>query len=84
MLNLRPTGVLCVSNLSPGNRVLQENYDDIVGEFMEQDIESYGVERYFGSFDYTDALAMKEAGFPLFQPVALDPSAALVPVVLST
>jgi hypothetical protein len=84
MLNLRPTGVLCASNLSPGNRVLQENYDAIVAEFLEQDIETYGVERYFGSFEYTDALAVKDAGFPLFQPVALDPSAALVPVVLST
>jgi hypothetical protein len=84
MLNLRPTGVLCVSNLAPGNRVLQENYDAIVAEFMEQDIETYGVERYFASFDYTDAVAMKEAGFPLFQPVALDPSQALVPHLHST
>jgi hypothetical protein len=84
MLNLRPTGVLCVSNLSPGNRVLQDNYDAIVAEFMDQDIESFGVERYFASFQYTDAIAMKEAGFPLFQPVALDPSQALVPRLHST
>lgn len=84
MLNLRPTGVLCVSNLSPGNRVLQDNYDAIVAEFMDQDIESFGVERYFASFQYTDAVAMKEAGFPLFQPVALDPSQALVPRLHST
>jgi hypothetical protein len=77
MLNLRPTGVLCASNLSPGNRVLQDNYDAIVAEFMAQDIETYGVERYFASFEYTDAIAMKDAGFPMFQPLALDPSAAL-------
>jgi hypothetical protein len=84
MLNLRPTGVLCASNLDPGNRVLQENYDAIVAEFMDQDIETYGVEKYFGSFEYTDAIVQKEAGFPLFQPVALDPSAAFVPRILST
>jgi hypothetical protein len=84
MLNLRPTGVLCVSNLSPGNRVLQENYDAIVAEFIGQDIESYGVERYFASFAYTDAVAMQKAGFPLFRPVALDPSAALTPRLHST
>jgi hypothetical protein len=84
MLNLRPTGVLCVSNLSPGNRVLQENYDAIVAEFMAQGIETYGVERYFGSFDYTDAIAMKDAGFPLFQPVAMDPATALEPHLHST
>jgi hypothetical protein len=77
MLDLRPTGVLCVSNLSPGNRVLQENYDAIVAEFMALDIETYGVERFFGSFDYTDAIAMKDVGFPLFQPLALDPATAL-------
>jgi hypothetical protein len=84
MLNLRPTGVLCASNLSPQNRVLQENYEAIVAEFLEENIETYGVERFFGSFEYTDPIALKAAGFPLFQPVALDPSAALVPVVLST
>jgi hypothetical protein len=77
MLNLRPTGVLCASNLSPENRVLQDNYDAILAEFMVQDIETYGVESFFGSFEYTDAIAMKDAGFPLFQPLALDPSAAL-------
>ena len=84
MLNLRPTGLLCVSNLSPGNRVLQENYDAIVAEFIAQDIETYGVERYFASFDYTDAIAMKDAGFPLFRPLALDPATALVPHIHST
>jgi hypothetical protein len=84
MLNLHPTGVLCVSNLSPGNRVLQENYDAIVAEFIGFDIESYGVERYFASFEYSDAVAMKEAGFPLFQPVALDPASALEPRLHST
>lgn len=84
MLNLRPTGVLCASNLSPGNRVLQDNYDAIVAEFMAQDIEAHGVDRYFASFEYIDAIAMKDAGFPLFQPLALDPSAALEPRLHST
>lgn len=79
MLNLRPTGVLCASNLSPGNRVLQDNYDAIVAEFINLDIEAFGVDRYFASFDYTDAIAMKDAGFPLFQPLALDPATALKP-----
>ena len=84
MLDLRPTGMLCVSGLAPGNRVLQDNYDEIVAEFMAQDIESYGVQRYFASFEYASSIAMIEAGFPLFQPVALDPAAALVPQLHST
>ncbi len=84
MLNLRPTGVLCVSNLSPDNRVLHENYDAIVAEFIAPDIETFGVDKYFGSFEYTDAVAMMEAGFPMFQPLALDASAELVPRKHST
>jgi hypothetical protein len=84
MLDLRPTGLLCVTGLSPDNRVLQENYDDIVAEFMARDIESHGVARYFDSFDFTSAIAMKDAGFPLFQPVALDPANAVEPRLHST
>ena len=79
MLDLRPTGLLCVSNLSPGNRGLQENQTTIIADFMELNIEAFGVERYFASFAYTDAVAMKHAGFPLFQPLALDKAAALEP-----
>ncbi|NJS38022.1 MAG: class I SAM-dependent methyltransferase [Rhodobacteraceae bacterium] len=84
MLNLRPTGVLCAANLSPGNTVLQDNYDEIVAEFLDTDLEAYGVEKYFDSFEYTDAVAMMEAGFSMFQGVALDPAAAFVPRKLST
>lgn len=84
MLDLRPTGVLCVSNLSPSNSVLQENYDKIVAEYMDQDIETFGVERYFGMFEYTDSAKVIEDGFQMFQPVALDPSVAFVPKMLST
>ena len=76
--------MLCVTNLDPGNRVLQDNYDSIVAEYMDQDIEAFGVKRYFGLFEYTDGGAMMAAGFPLFQGVALDPSAALIPKILST
>jgi hypothetical protein len=79
MLDLHPTGLLCVTGLAPGNRVLQDNYDDIVAEFTALDIESFGVERYFASFAYTSALRLVEDGFPLFQPVALDPANALSP-----
>lgn len=84
MLNLRPTGVLCVSNLSPGNRVLQDNYDQIVAEYMEQTIETFGVERYFSLFSYTNAVKIMERGFQMFQPTALPPDAEFIPKKLST
>lgn len=84
MLDLRPTGVLCVSKLSPGNTVLQDNYDQIIAEFMEQDIEAFGVERFFKMFKFTEAAKVVEDGFKMFQPAALDPSTALIPKKLST
>lgn len=84
MLDLRPTGMLCVSNLAPGNRVLRDNYEAIVAEYLHQTIESFGVGRYFDLFDFAASVRMIEAGFPLFSPLALDPGAALVPKLVST
>ncbi len=46
MLDCRPTAIVCVTNLSPGNRVLQDNYDRIVAEYLDLDIETFGVERF--------------------------------------
>lgn len=84
MLDCHPTGLLCVSNLSPGNCVLSENYDAIVSDFMGTDIEGFGVARYFELFDYFSALDEMERGFPLFTALALDPGCALKPLKLST
>ncbi|MCU0826950.1 MAG: class I SAM-dependent methyltransferase [Tabrizicola sp.] len=84
MLDLRPTGMLCVSNLSPGNTVLQDHYSEIVAEYLDQTIESFGVERFFDLFEFAPAAQMLEEGFPLFQPVALDPASALKPTLHST
>lgn len=84
MLDCRPTGLLCVTNLQPGNRVLQDNYDQIIADFSELDIEGFGVERFFSLFDYASARAEAQQGFPLFRALALDPSQALVPRLHST
>jgi hypothetical protein len=84
MLDCRPTGILCVTNLSPGNRVLQDNYDRIVAEYLELDIEGFGAERFHSLFDYASARAEAGQGFPLFRRLALDPSLALQPKKHST
>jgi hypothetical protein len=76
---LRPTGPPRMSDLSPGSRVQQENHAAVGKEFMAQDLETFGVGRCFDSFAHTDAPAMKNAGFPLFRDLALDPAAALEP-----
>jgi hypothetical protein len=84
MLDCRPTGILCVSNLSPGNRVLQDNYDRIIAEYADMDLRGYGLERFNALFDYASAVAEAQRGFPLFRALALDPSQAVVPRLHST
>ncbi|WP_245875474.1 class I SAM-dependent methyltransferase [Tabrizicola aquatica] len=84
MLDSRPTGLLCVTNLQPGNRVLQDNYARILAEYMDLDLAGFGVERFFGLFDYVSSREEVERGFPLFRSLALDPSQALEPKLHST
>jgi hypothetical protein len=80
MLDCQPTGLVCVSGLDPESRVLAENYDRIVAEYSSLDIEEFGVERFFASFDFTSARQEARKGFTLFRPVALPEDQALEPV----
>lgn len=66
VFNCQPTGLVAVSNLDPGNTVLQAAYDQIVAEFVDLDLETFGVEAFYGSFSYTLARKETGAGFPLF------------------
>ncbi|MBL9050209.1 MAG: class I SAM-dependent methyltransferase [Tabrizicola sp.] len=79
VLDCRPTGVVCISNLNPKSQVLRKRYEKIVAEYLETDIEAFGVERFFSSFAFTSALEMKAEGFALFRPVELDAGQALQP-----
>jgi len=40
-----PTGLVLVTNLDPGNRVLQDNYQAIMDKYLTLDLGAYGVER---------------------------------------
>ena len=84
VLDCAPTGLVCLSNLAPDNRVLRENYDAICAEFDEVDLEGYGSERFFASFEMTRAEDCARDGFPLFQPASIDASKALRPTLHST
>lgn len=84
VLDCAPTGLVCLSNLSPGNRVLQHNYEAIRAEFDAVDLESYGLERFFGSFEMASGLDCAASGFGLFRPASIDPSLAVKPVLHST
>jgi hypothetical protein len=79
VLDCRSTGLVCVSGLDPESRVLADSYDRIVWEFGRVDLETFGVQRFFGSFQMVSARAERHAGFPLFLRAAID-GAALEPV----
>lgn len=84
VLDCSPTAVVCVSNLSPGNRVLQDSYDSIRAEFDTMELGAYGVERFFQSFEMTSSADCAAGGYELFKPASIDPTLALDPRKLST
>ena len=73
------TGLVLVSGLDPSNDVLAKNYDDIVTAYMGIDLDAFGVERFYTSFNYTDAQTFLDAGAQVFVGVALGPDQALLP-----
>jgi hypothetical protein len=79
VLDCRPTGLVCVSGLDPENRVLSQNYDRILADFVDTDIKQFGVERFFGSFELTPARLVARKGFQSFRPVSLAEDQALHP-----
>ncbi|MFP7672311.1 class I SAM-dependent methyltransferase [Marivita sp. S0852] len=55
IVDAAPTGLVIVSSLDPSNRALEKNYDAILEEFLDVELDSYGVDRYFSSFPIQDA-----------------------------
>lgn len=83
VLNCSSTGLVLVSKLSPDNDALTRNYDAIVKAYVDVDLESYGVERFFSSFAYTDAQRFLDDGAHFFGAIALTPEDALTPVFVT-
>jgi hypothetical protein len=79
VLACAPTGLVCVSGLDPANRVLADTYADITAEFDPVDLQTYGVERFAGSYAFTRAKDIVESDFALFRPASIDPALALDP-----
>lgn len=67
MIAIRP-GLLRCPIWIPTTRVPSDHYDEIVREFSV-DLKTYGVKRFFDSFDYVDAGAEMEPGFPMFSKI---------------
>ena len=66
VFDCKPTGLVAVSKLDPGNTVLSEKYHQIVEEYLNVDFSAQQAERLYGSFSYVSANAEAEADFPLF------------------
>jgi hypothetical protein len=65
-----PTGLVLLSGLDPKNRKLRQNYNRILSRYVDLTLESFGPDRFYQSFTYTDAQAEVDAGFPSFRPAA--------------
>ena len=83
VLDARPTGLVLVSGLTPGNRGLQENYTEIVQRFEPVTLESFGIDAYNSLFDFTDPRVLQKDGYALFDAIKLDPANALRPTFVS-
>jgi hypothetical protein len=81
VLNCSPTGLVVVSDLKPKNRVLTDHYDEIIARFTDLTLADYGVEKFYGSFAYVDAVALGNDGFQTFRPAASEVLPAEKPLV---
>lgn len=71
VLGCRPTGLAIVGGLDPENRVLADAYREVLAEYGDLTLRSYGPERFFGGFDYVPAGEVEAAGFGFLDGVRL-------------
>ncbi|MFM2365572.1 MAG: hypothetical protein RIR95_179 [Pseudomonadota bacterium] len=83
VLDCKPTGLVLVSGLDPKNTVLAKNYDAILAKYMDITLETYGPEKFYGSFNYTNAREFRDAGYPLFDKCSIANELALIPTKVS-
>lgn len=83
VLNCAATGLVLVSGLEPENDTLSRYYDDITRAYQDIDLESFGIETFFDSFEYTDAQAFVDAGAPVFAKTGQDAGQALKPAYIT-
>ncbi len=67
VLDCRPTGLVLVSGLDPQSRILQDSYAKLEAEWRDVALADYGLERFYGCFEYADARNFMRDGFPLFK-----------------
>lgn len=56
LIDCNPTGLVCVSNLDPSSKILEENYYDIVQEFSALPNNAEEIEKLYGENQITKAI----------------------------
>ncbi len=57
ILDCPPSGLTVVTGLDPRNTVLQDNYDQIIADFMDETIVSYGADRLYEELKVQSSLS---------------------------
>jgi hypothetical protein len=60
LVDCYPTGLVACSHVDPSSRVLAENYDEIVKEFSEANLPSFGVDRLWDLFPVIDSAKLSQ------------------------
>jgi hypothetical protein len=81
VLDCAPTGLVLVSGLNPKSRVLKTAYDRIVERYRDLPLAEFGVDRFYRSFAYVDAVALANDGFQPFRAAATQVFPADIPLV---
>ena len=84
VLPCAPTGLALISNLDPSSHILKDNYEKILGEYMDVNLESYGPDRYFNSFEFVPPRVFINRNFNQFSQIALDEEKGYAPKRHST
>jgi hypothetical protein len=55
-----PTGLVCVTNLSPGSGVLAESYSTCVREMLSEDLRTIGIDKLFATLHVEPTTAIQD------------------------
>jgi len=52
-----PTGIVSITGLDPESRALDNIYDDLMAQYLDLHMNTFGAERFYDMFDYADSAA---------------------------
>ena len=79
VLDCKPTGLVLISNLKPGDQTLKKNYDKIIEEYRDLTLQDFGPEKFAADFPLVDARTYAASGYPDFAAIRLPDDAFVEP-----